>query len=198
MAYYAREIVVGIHQREYEPLWLPSLSLIVFVGFYMAPIVRQYCLEKQFGGLTLLLVLSGATFTGSYRHQNWVRSDWSYWKGFESFNDKNYEKAIYYFERARVRHEQDADTSERLAYAYLIRGFAYKNAHDWPHALEAAKKSIDVKPDYAPAYELAGFAEWHIEGPNSSEARNYYRHFSQLEPDPKKKDFLKQLYPDWT
>ena len=80
--------------------------------------------------------------------------------------------------------------------ASLAEVYSYVRAQDWPKALNAAKGAIQVQPELAEAYHLAGLAAGQIYGLKSDESRSYYAKYVELEPDPSKKAFVKDIFPD--
>jgi hypothetical protein len=69
-------------------------------------------------------------------------------------------------------------------------------ARDWQGALNAAKAVIQIQPKWAEAYHVAGLAAGQVYGLKSDESRAYYAKYVELETDPSKKAFVKDLFPD--
>jgi hypothetical protein len=85
---------------------------------------------------------------------------------------------------------------ERKAVDSIAQAMGFIRVRNWNGALDAAVRAIQEEPESTEAYHIAGAAAGQIYGLNSKESRSYYERFIQLEPDPTKKAFVKEIFPD--
>ena len=78
----------------------------------------------------------------------------------------------------------------------LPQAYEYVRIRDWQRALDASRAEIQIHPQSAEAYHLAGLAAGQVYGLYSKESRDYYAKFVEFEPDIAKKAFVKQIFPD--
>jgi hypothetical protein len=86
----------------------------------------------------------------------------------------------------------------RVSVAPSSLGLAYSYVHvrDWKNALAAAQLTIQSEPDRAEAYHIAGAAAGQVYGVHSIQSREYYAKYVELEPDTRKTEFIKEIFPD--
>ncbi len=70
---------------------------------------------------------------------------------------------------------------EPLGVAYALRGLAYLDRADIPHAIGDLNQAVTLAPDFAPAYQNRGNA-WYARG-NYGEALADYERTIELDPD---------------
>ena len=147
-------------------------------------------------------------------------------KGLQYLEEKQYQEAIPYLERASRLEPDQVGLVERLAYAYSMTGrhqdaitgledrarrlgdlsswgwellsHACRQTGQWSRLLDIADAAIVHSPRSAQAYHMAGLAASQIHGLRSAEARTYYAKYVELNPDPAETAFVKELFPDLT
>ena len=78
----------------------------------------------------------------------------------------------------------------------ISQAYASARARDWKKTLDNAKQAIQASPERVEPYHVAGLAAGQIYGLHSAESRSFYAEYVKREPDPAKKAFVKEIFPE--
>ncbi len=96
-----------------------------------------------------------------------VNSEDLFKKGFEKYNQSDYEEAIKYYTRAiQINKNWGANSANGysgLASAYYNRGLAQSSLRKYQYAIADYNQAIKLKPDYADAYVNRSQAKYNLE-----------------------------------